>query len=265
MSLTGDELTQVVVNRFRANANAFDIEHVADFCGVNPPAVAGWLRTRKPLGGIYTLKLWHFLAQAGVDSPELVEARNEYPLGEYFGRLLAFNLLSLEDACALCKVKRDAILRAARNQGRLLHCSKTFKNLTSEYDELLALAVEEFQEKLPSMEAASGDSAPALEVVQSIPSGELEELRQRLEILEARPHVVKGPHSDEESALRLQLVKNVAEALQAAHVAANVAISQFSLEERELLRTLMGAKGMFEFSTVLDRLCSERALHHKGV
>jgi|GEM_PF-7073760 len=264
-ALSGDELNSIVTERLRMNAVKFGIQHMATFCGVDVAAVSKWVSgERKPMGGLVTIKLWFFLEQAGIDSPELRKIRSKYPLGEYLGRLYAFDVLTLKEVRKLCgSVQNDAILRAMRAQGELHGCKADVDKLREENGELLALAVEDFQKKLPEATGADAVIEPQQEVSDS---SELEALQIRIADLEKQlEEAKKNPPVAESRPLesRLTLVHEVAEKLQIAHVAANVAIL-FSPEERDTLRALMGSKGMFDFSNTVERLCGKRAFERRS-
>lgn len=255
--LTGDKLNDIVTKRFLANMTKFDIQHVATFCDVELAAVGNWASGGRPMGGLVTIKLWFFLEQVGIESPELKKVRTEYPLGEYLGRLLAFGVLSLEKVRKLCNnVQKDAIFRAIRAQGKLHTPSETDVDaLHEEHDELLAMAVEEFQKKLPQSSRA--------EVVSEIQSkgsdsSELDALRDQIAELERQLEEARR-ESPQKSEPRFGLIQRIAERLQIAHVAANIAVHQLSSDERDILRMLMGSKGMFDFSNTIERLCGKRA------
>ena len=265
MPLTGDELTEVLAERFRANADSLNLDHMAAFCGIKHlSTVKLWLGDKhKPMGGLAGLKLWHFLAQVGIASPELGQVRENYPEAEYLGRLVAFGVLSLDEVCKMCRVQKDAILRAVRNQNRLLHCP-TLEALKKEHSVALEAAVKNFQKLSRRVDVALARKKPVPDKQGATSSGELKDLQRRLnEILEtlriAVPVVTQ--QSTDEQPITFLAIRDVAEKLQVAAVAANVAISQFSPEQRDLLRVLMGPRAMFDLSNVLERLCTERAFN----
>jgi hypothetical protein len=254
MTLTSKELTNLVVERLRANPLAVSYEVIADFCDVKRPTVAGWFAGAKPLGGLYTIKLWHLLAVTGIPSPELEVARSKYPLGEYIGRLLAFDVITMERALKICKVKENAIFLAARTEGTLSRCTKTFQQLVDEYDETLKMFEEDLRSKIGSPSTASQVARVEESLRGDSVVSERGDLVSRVEALLG----AHGAHS------RQELVFQVAKELLAALVAANMAVTDFTPEERTKLRSLMGQQGMFELSNTIERLCGERAFNRGG-
>jgi len=239
MAVTAEGLTSLLVERLRNNPSAVKIDVMASFCGVKPATASGWLGGNKPLGGLYTLRLWHLLRAAGIDSPELVRAEAEYPLGAYIGRLLAFGAMSMKEACELCKVQEGAIFRAARTEGRLSKCAKSLDELQAEYGELLEIAEMGLREKL---------GKPPV-VVPAPPVAQVETGRSNDEVARL---------------LRSQDIVTTAEKLAVALAAAKHALTDYTPAERARLRSLMGERGMFELSNAADQLCSERAFNEGG-
>lgn len=250
MGISGDELTRIVVQRLRENASRFDLKHVADFCDVEPTAVAKWLGGGKPLGGLYTIKLWFFLDQAGVSSPELDEIRRRYPEGEYLGRLLAFKVLTMEEVCALApqekRVGEGTIFRMVRNEGRPTKWKPDLDELQVAYGERLDETVEGFMKKLGRGSSVQEPNA--------LRSGSQEVTPPTSSLSQDSP--VAMP--------RIELIRGIAETLQLANVAAHAATTVLSPEERELLRKLMGPKGMFDFSNAVDTLTTEFAFNARS-
>lgn len=252
MQLTGDQFTDLVAGRLRKHTRAIKPEVVAEFCGIGRAAVQGWLAGGRPLGGVFTLKLWHLLEVAGITSPELKKARKDYPLGVYIGRLLAFDVITKDKASEICgNVKDDAIYRAARAAGRLSRCTQTLEELEREYGEYLALAEAELRQTLGSTSVP----LPTEEVETPPPASQAE-----VPMSVTEPAVVQlGGTSRELFILKL------AQDLLAGLAAANFAAAQLTPEERTLLRALMGKDGMFQLSNVTERLCGERAFNlHEG-
>ena len=250
LELTGDRLTAILTERLLENPHVASPSVIAEFCGVRRKTVEKWLdRSSKPIGGVSGLGLWHLLETAGCDSPELAKIRQEYPLGEYLGRLLAFRVLKEDEVCGLAQVKKvGAILRAVRDEGRLIRVKSSLEELHLAYDGRLRTAEAKLRQKLNILPVAEPVSSRP-RVIENVPSD---------------TSVKLVPALLESEAARQFLLLDVSRTLAAALVAANFAIENFTPAERERLVGLMGGDSMLLLSHAADRLCSDRA-YQNGV
>lgn len=120
--MNGDKLITTLADRMKDHRGEIDAEQLANFAGVTPATAYGWFGKTKPLGGVLSIKIWHFLAACGISSPELDEVEKVNPYGYYIGRLLAFGVISVRDACEICKkdggLRKNGVFRHARGESK---------------------------------------------------------------------------------------------------------------------------------------------------
>jgi hypothetical protein len=226
------KLGLLVIDRLRAAQ--LDTDLVASFTSAAPSTVGSWLAKGIPPKGEKLNALWHLLRHAGQPSPEFDEVP---PFGKYLGELLAFGVISLEDAQVACGVaKPQAVLNVIRGDQRPLH-PMDISELKREYGDRLHTATLKLY---ASLNSAQGDPTPAIQARAPVPdvppaqplsgAGELGRLVQI------------GAHFGEALAYMRYLVSD-----------------ECTAEDRAFVRQLLGEHGMFELSQLANRLCGERA------
>lgn len=119
------------------------------FVGVkNDDTVQRWLKTGKYPRGENLNKLWYFLAAAGIESPELDDLVKEYPLGAYLGKLMAFGVITFQDAQSWLDMDRDDTLRIIRGEQMPSGATESVKSLQDAFAKDLKNAEEELQKRL---------------------------------------------------------------------------------------------------------------------
>lgn len=265
--IKGSELTELVARRLREHSSSVkSIPTLADFCHVTATTAAGWMGSSKPLGGLPTLHLWHFLDALKIDQPELRKLRRDYPFGAYVGELLAYGVVSMEEARGFgistrkegddALLGEGAIFRAARGEGRISKERFTYDELIANYGDELQEAKKRLQEKVagwnellapssPSVTSSTPEETPTSTRIEAL----FEELIGRITASE-KPRIVE--------------IAEMAEVLLNALGVANRALYGLTPAERSKLREMMGEGGMFALSNAVAMLCSERA-RGKGI
>jgi hypothetical protein len=251
--MTGDGLRKLVAARLKEHRATIDPVELAAFTKMKVDAANSWLSGGQPLGGMVTLRIWYFLDALRVDQPELQRARKRYEYGAYIGELLAYDVVSQEDAGAFAEstlgkgpVQIGAILSAARAEGR------GFAKPTYEYEEL----VRDYGDKLIA-------ARNALRQKLGVPIDKPTRTTKAAEVTPApTPAAPSNPGKTMdvvEPVVREQLVYELAQRLSELGVTAQYALAVLTDEERALLRTLTGKSGIFDLSNALNRLSSTRA------
>ncbi|HZM64430.1 MAG TPA: hypothetical protein VFB59_04825 [Candidatus Saccharimonadales bacterium] len=229
-------LTDSLLERLR-RAN-LPVQLVKEFTDTKPDTINDWLVGEQRPIGIRLLKLMHLLAALGIDSPELEE--NVTPYGAFLGRLVAFKLVTPEQAQAFLgtghvQAVYDTAFGHRDPNDAVIKPKQTLEELEKLYSSVLLEAEDALRRKFVREDSPASGQARA-----STPSA-------------ATPPATEGPSRDHflmEAAQRLGAVLPLARYLVS---------EKCSPEERAFVREHLGEEGMFELSTLINRLCSERA------
>lgn len=234
---SGDELTRLLAERLREKR--LNAVVVGNFCGVKPATVRSWYAGRTPLGGSFTLRIWHLLEAAGVESPELQQVRQQYPFGELLGRLWAYKVITTEQAKQIGGdiQKESTLLRGIRMETQFLGPSKSLEDLQFMFGGALEVAERKLRKSLS----------------EAIPEP----------ITVPRPPLI--PHQEPARSYPIQvLMVQAAAALKSAIPIMQVLVSDScNDQERAMFRELVGASDMFEAGNLITELSSRRA-HRSG-
>ncbi len=236
-----DKLGPLLVKRLQEGQ--FDPDVIANFLGATPLTVHYWFtNTHQPRGAAMNA-LWHFLATVGVDSPEIDQLPS---FSKYLGQLLAFSVISLEEAQEICGLKNpQGVFKVTRGQQQPSHPLYTAEELQEAYDSVLQAAMEKLR--------ASTETAEAAQTV-------VQETRQEEPDV---PVPVLGTKI--QPAESTQLILQVSSMLGAVHPLVQYVLSDACTDEnRAQLRELLGFETVFTLSNALNRLCSTRAFHDGG-
>jgi hypothetical protein len=294
--LAGDWLTNLVMQRLRDNLLTLQpmAPAIAQFCGVRIEPVCTWLidPKAKPLGGIVTLKLWYFQRQLGLACPELDAVMDANPYGAAVGKLLAYDVIKMEQARELCGAKEGAVLSGARG-GQTMTPKLNLAKLQAQYGSDLQAAIELLNEQIaqhrPTRSRATTPQAavittrevpapPAIDPPQpetssddrltGLSSNELVELFiKRLgltpEIVDAKiadiAARIKPQASKSQLPVRHELIRGIADTLMKAHADATYALEALTPEELAFLKRLVGEDLPFNLKNALAALCGSRA------
>lgn len=206
---------------------------VCDFVGASRSSVERWTANSNPAQGQFEIRLWHFVLAAGYQVPEL----RVPPFNEYLAELYAYSVITIEEAMQLSGVKNSQdVLQIMR--GREPMQSVTVDELEEMYGQALKAKKQELQQQL----------LPFVQVAQPV-------------------HPQLSLASDEFEAPTLAhdvLVPVLANMLLALAPLANLALTQWTPEQRSRLRELVGLSFVFSLSNDMNALCSERALANQG-
>lgn len=261
-------LHDMVTKTMQSNARHLSPQQIADFCGLSEKTVAKWLQKKgKPLGGITAIQLWYFLTVAGYIEPSVMERVQEInPYGAYLGKLLAFRVISLEEAAKeVCHRNPNAVLRAARGENKGFDSSNasepelTLGELHDMYDEQLQAAVDELRARVPASDApflpithAEQQAHPAsIETPPAVTTPQIQELPAH--------HTVPS----DSAGVGRDFVAQLAQYLGRDAVGVKYLIEHGTEEERKFFRELL-EDVLFKLSTQLNRLCSTRAYESEG-
>ena len=230
-----ESLAVLLIKRLRESG--LDLDLVIQFTGADPFTVKRWPEGTRPTGG-RAISLWHLLAAAGIDSPEL-DAISDF--SRYLGALLAYQVISLDDARAICKVQQaSAVFAVARGERRPANATRNYDQLVQEYGERLEKARGELQKKLAG---AHGTSTPKAETPTPMAT----------EPAQAEPAITASSVSPDLSA------REAADRVVAALVLLNM-LAESPQEYRETVRRLVGPHVAFDLAVAANLFCSERAL-----
>jgi len=281
--LNADDLTNLVMQRLRDHSATFlpMAPVIAQFCSVRLEPIGTWFvnPTAKPLGGIITLKLWYLQQQMGLDCPEIEAVTVASPYGATIGKLLAYDVITPEQARALCGgVKDNAVLKGARGS-RIASPQLTIAQLQQRYRVDLQAAIETLQEQAGKHQPAGLQITPATPDHQVEPVSEaspsepavslsseklIELLAARLnlipETLQAAIAMQTAPvQADPPAVTQHQLIRDIAATLAQAHVDVKYALEVLTPEEQAFLKRLVGDELPFNLKNALAALCGSRA------
>lgn len=235
MELRPEELWPLIRKRLKQYivASTWDYMAVAKATDSTSNTVAKWLVGGEP-NGERLIRLWHFLAVSGIESPELNTLDD---FNRYCGELLAFGVVCMDDLLAICGVKNaNGVLRALRGTPPM-HPQLTYAELQEDYDHDLQAAKDAIAIIAPPTRA---DAAP-------------------------KPAPQQKPKEPTAQPLDYGLATQAAAAFNAALAWARLLDSDKATPEmRSAVRELMGDEGMFDLSNLIVRLCSERSRNQRS-
>jgi hypothetical protein len=251
--------------------------------------VSSWFLDKKPVGGRISLAIWHYLLLIGLPMPEFDEEREQFPLGYYLGELLAYNVVTFDEAMIIGGVSNSqSVLRIIRCETAFHKPAYTLEELKDEFDarlqaakamwvKRLAVTIERMREYIASEartidtgkvtqttpKAARARSPKPLdldEVVREVISrlGLTPDKLSALLALQVQPGARELPTPEDASGAEATTLYEIATLFSAALVATNHMLHEASPEERARLRVLMGERNMALLKHNVTRLCSER-------
>ncbi len=239
-----DALATKLIDRLRA-VN-LPIQLVAAFTNTQPGTVGNWLSKGQPPRGERLNRLQHLLDALDIASPELVLV-SEYC--RYLGRLMAFDIISLEETRQMLGVSADQkvfmTIRGERDPWRdavgSILPSKTLEQLRDEFDGRLTEAEADIRRQF----AEQGYSIVAGAAAKTMAP--------------PKPSPVAIPVTPDASAKFDFILESARTLGSILPLARHLASDACTPEDRALLRDLLGDEGMFELSNLINQLCGERA------
>ena len=215
-----------------------DLQLVCDFVSATPNTVMGWTTGTAPQGA-RLIRLWHFLALNGHDSPELIKLP---AFCRYISELFAFQCITLEEVLQYCGVTADqTALQIMRGQPPM-HPAMSLDDLKELYNVQLETAKAAARVPLPPADTPVSVAASSPEPPATPPS--------EAEVL---PALLAGSGNQSK-------ITTLATLLSAALPLVRLVNSdKCKPADRALLRELMGTNGVFELSNHLNDLCGERS------
>ena len=217
---------------------------IADFAGVESPAVYRWFRAGKPPLGESLLRLRFYMEFLGY---EVAETEALDPVIRDAARLCAFRVISMSETASLvgypAGVSGMNMLHRVFHGKNGVHSEKLehFKSLVDLYAEQLP----ERQRATPKLLKGSVRVTPPMESQAASRPSVVHPLRTNL-----RP----TPQ------LRDALIESLAGSVKGMiPLAQAISSDDFTPEERARLRELAGGNGVFNLANLLYRLCGERA------
>lgn len=207
----------------------YDAQLVCDFVGAARKSVRRWVAGSHTAKGVYELRLWYFLEAAGYDVP-LVDEFNRY-----VAQLLAHSIITMDEARQYCGVLSDQTAFHILRGQTPMHPAVTLSELQELHDDELQASVASLAGKLQSAIVAEADES--VEQLTDTPPADAISRVARTSVL----------------------VTVLADQLKAVLPLTEIAIKDWSAEERSTLRELVGDESMFVLSNNLNALCSERA------
>jgi hypothetical protein len=226
-----DELGPLLIERLRQAGLKVDV--IMDFTGRKNRATVTteWLDKGRPPKGEILNRLWHLLAAAEVPSPELEKLEKSSPFGFYLGKLLAYSVITADDALTMCGIKYpQGVLEIIRGDKMPVSAIFSVEELQQEYDEQLRVAVAELAENL-----GQGTSAQQAPVAKIAPADSTPSNSDPMVLIAASKIAAVAPFV--------------------------TFLLQASDEQRADLRKWLDADLLFLISTGLNRLCSPTAFN----
>lgn len=245
-----DTLAALLLTKWQRHHEDIPRSVVVYFCQTDQYRVGEWLDgTRKP-EGIKTVKLWHLLEVATGYSQELSAVRASYPLGEYIGRLLAYNVVTSHEAREICGgVKSEAVIRAIRGQGTLLRPTKDIEELQKEYGDTIEERTSALRRWL------RGESLPKEPLRPVSESNGSREMLQSVSI-NSEADEAQAPTAPAGSGDRMALINQLARQISDGGIAARIALEELAPDERRSLHKLLGDRGLFSISNAMNNLAA---------
>lgn len=245
-----DTLAALLLTRWQNHYEEIPHSVVVYFCQTDQRHVGEWLDGARKIEGIKAVKLWHLLEVATGYSQELSAIRASYPLGEYIGRLLAYNVITSDEAREVCGgVKNEAVIRAIRGQGTLLRPAKGIEDLQKEYGDIIEERTSALRrwlrgESLPKEPLRPvSDTNGSHEMLQSVSTN-------------SEADEAQAPTAPAGSGDRMALINQLARQISDGGIAARIALEELTPDERTSLRKLLGDRGLFSISNALNNLAA---------
>lgn len=236
-----DQMARRVVGRLRGAK--LDQYLVAAFTGGKPSTVHGWLHKDSPPRGEMLNRLQVLLYTLGVPSPELDRVT---PYGLYLARLMAFNLVTIDEAQLLVGAGyKQAVFETIRgerdpyDEAVVTRPTESLQILKERFDVPLAEAEEKLRKRFADPETSPGDITRDVGGITPQPQQN------------NGPTVTPAGHD--------QFLAQVASKFAALIPLARHLLEHGSAEDRQRVRQLMGDGAMFDLSNLTIELCSERA------
>jgi hypothetical protein len=217
--------------------SSWDIEGLCKAIGVSDTTVGDWLVDKQPAVGVRLIRLWHYLAAVGFDSPELDQLR---PFNRYAGQLLAMSIFTLDDLEVYFGVRSSqTVLQILRGQPPQ-KSEVTLESLQRDHDKALQTNLA----KLPRF--TSKQQMVKAEVVTAPPQPPPEPIPPRRT---SKPSS-GGRDYALEAASALSSVLPLVRWLNS---------DECTAAQRSRFRELIGGEALFELSNTIGALCGERA------
>lgn len=220
---------------------------LCEFIGVVPSTVHAWAKGKHPAQGVNLIRLWHFLAAAGYDSPEMEKL---HPYTKYAGELLAYSIVTIGEVGQIFGVKKvQSTHQHLRGMHQTAHPAFELDELKALYDEQLQKEKKKLREQLAG---AEGSQEP--ETMARGPAHSTEPTTTAVSMGSVPPTDMLFARNKEAGIMTLATLLSSALPL-----ARNINSDSCSPADRSRLRDLLGEGGVFELSNILNALCSERA------
>jgi len=243
--ISSDDLARLLAARLKKYRHSLVL--VTRFTDSAPSTIKGWMDGSHPAKGERLNSLWHFLAAAGFDSPELAEVD---VFGRYVGQLLAYRVIDMSNALEVCGVKNpQAVFDVIRGNRTPANPSVTYEELVELYGEQLQAAIDKLRQEL-GITSNTG-------VSQDVPEPELEQHPAATPVVS--PVVLPGVGTGDRELFLLGAARHLSDTLALVRYLAE----HCPPEERSRLREFMGVDAMFELSNLINGLCGERANAHR--
>ncbi|MFZ1300996.1 MAG: hypothetical protein WAQ27_00215 [Candidatus Microsaccharimonas sp.] len=230
-------------------------ERIAEFCKAAPGTVRSWIKGEHPAKGEKLIRLWHLLAIGG-SAPELQRLPE---FNRLVSELFAFDVINITEAQLLCGLNSDHVSNAyATLRGQdVMRPYLDVHDIRREYDERLRAAKQSF-----GASVAPEPVEPIREKTYEAPPDPTPVVSEEPPPA-ATPAVVApapAPVSVSPSLFQTDPKLILASLLgAAAPIAKQLNSDAITAEERSQFRELIGAEVLFELSTTLNALCSERS------
>lgn len=224
-----------------------------EFVGVERDTVMRWLRepTKHPRGEKLN-KLWHFLQAAGIDSPELKKLQETHAFGAYLGMLMAYGVITLEEAVDYCGLTSEqSALQVIRGGQRPVEPKESLEGLRAIYEEELDRLVGELSERLANLRSGSESTSSSVEVRIPLPPVMVSKPKAELSV----------PIQSESGDGNTDFILDLAAAIAQLHVKVLYALDALTSEEIALVRKYANSNVLFDLSNALNRMGSTRALN----
>ncbi len=205
----------------------WDIAVLGKVGNAKPGTVGEWIIDSRPPNGERLIRLWHFFAVVGFDSPEL---SNIGALSRYLGLLMTADVIAMPEVMEALGVQNSQTALQILRGTQPMHPHKTVEELKRDYGEIL----DGWLAALPMIDRSNG-SAPEAQAERAEP---------------VRPS----------SSVLAEGTLNLAMQLSGALPAMRHLVSDSCTPgQRSAFRRLVGDEALFEVANLSGALCSERA------
>jgi len=291
--IAGEHLTQLVMDRLRTHYVELVplAQAISNHCDVKLMVVGSWFVNPKAklLGGISTFKLWYLLEQAGIPSPEIAGVTSSQPYGSYIGKLLAYDVIDMPTAQQLCGgTAEGSVLHAARGGQlvKLKQSERVIEHPVSQQIDLRAMRraleaehgvklAEEMAKRQAELDACTSEHSHNLAAATVKPTSALATTEEHVPVPSTDATLDETPApavADIEAIVRSMLFARgqaaggngpskfeLAASFLTARVYAQHVLDNFSPEEQQALKRLVGADLYFDLKNQMAALSSTRA------